>query len=118
MGSTEDRGDDYQEPLVAEIHEWVLFQNGFMALRRASCATTLIWAAFTIICGMRGNLLAAILGFLVWLIIAHTIGVGQRALAIAIETEEERREARENYERLSNDLCLRELKKGKRHERG
>ena len=116
MGSAEDRGDDYQEPLVAEIHEQALFQNGLMSLRRASCSVTLIWAAAVVICYMHGMWLASVLSTAVWLITAYVIDVGQRALAVAIETEEERRESRENYERLSNDLCLREVRKGKRNE--
>lgn len=116
MGSTEDRGDDYKEPFIDGFSEKAIFQRGLMALRRASCAVTLMLLAFMLVCGMQGRLLAGILGVLVWVITAHAIDVGQRALSVAIETEEECRESRENYERLSGEICLRKFKEGPRNE--
>lgn len=116
MGSTEDRGDDYQEPLIEGFSEAAIFQRGYEAIRRASCSVTLMWIAAMAICGMSRMLIGMILSTSVWFMTVYFIDVGQRALATAIETEEERRESRENYERLSNDLCFREFGKGKSNE--
>ena len=116
MGSEQDCGDDYQEPFIEDFSEKAIFQKGHEALRTASCGITFIWIAFMVVCGLRCMLLATILSSFVWSTAIHAIDVGQRALALAIETEEERHESRENYERLSNELCRRKFEKGKSDE--
>jgi len=116
VGSPEDRGNDYQEPLIEGFSEKAIFQRGLLAIRRASCSVTLIWVAVMVICGVQRMLSGMILSTVVWFLTVYFIDVGQRALALAIETEEERREARDNYEKLSNEICLRKFKEGKHDE--
>lgn len=113
MGREEDRGFDYDEPIVDELGENMhKFRRAYRVVR----SVEFILAAMTlgvVIYGWRSESQAATIGFvIIALFVCATIDIAKSALRLAMETEEERHEEMENYRRLSEELCLREHRKG------
>lgn len=112
MGSKEDFGSDCDAPLVDGLDDKLIFIKAYKALRITEWAMVIIGAAIAIGC-LRAGVWWPLIGYVILgSFLAMPIQTGKKALRIAVETEEERNEEREHYRRLSEELCLREFRKG------
>jgi hypothetical protein len=112
MGSNRDCRDDHQDSLVEGLDDALVFIKALGALRIAEHVLCGSGIGIVVSCAMSGVWWPMVAYIMLGAIIARTVDIGKTALKIAIETEEERNEERENYRRLSEQLCLREFRKG------
>jgi len=113
MGSEEDSGFDYSEPIVDELGEDMhMFHRAYRLVRLVEFFFAGVSIGMLIMFGFGDDMVPLIMYAIVMLPVCFALDQAKCALKLAINTEEERHEEMENYRKLSEMVCLREVGKG------